>query len=339
MKKTLLLGLVLGLCFPALVFGQNFPSSLIPASLPPCPSTSSDSEGGSFLSSIPLLKGVKLGKILVNPTAQVGYQRIGANMSIPVAADIGNPPAQLQIGTLDVTLNDFNFWSGTLGLNVINGPITFFGSVGGFSPHLFNLSGELPISVGPFGGAPQFAMTGSNFQFWVTQSGVAFEFKKGYSILGGFMWNQMEVRFGDTRTASGPSANQTLYADVLLNVGAPFFGIQVSQQGSFMASVIYSPFAWSQGNMDFRSYQTVVSDLHYTMNQPGTFLAATGQYYFPVPLPALCSMWFNGSLVNLKGDSDLEFTTAGPSTFRAKNVTISNTQYVIGGGLTLGVVF
>ncbi len=61
MKKTLLLVFVLGLFFPALLFGQNFPSSLIPAGLPPIPST--DAEGGSFLSSMPLLKGVKLGKV------------------------------------------------------------------------------------------------------------------------------------------------------------------------------------------------------------------------------------------------------------------------------------
>ncbi len=260
-------------------------------------------------------------------------------MSIPVVADIGTPPNQLQIGTLDVTLNDFNFWSGTVGLNIINGPFTLFGSAGGFSPHLFTLSGELPISVGVAGGVPQFQQTGSNFQFWVVQGGAAYEMRKGYSLLAGFMWNQMEVQFGNTRSAAGPSPNQTLYADVLLNVGAPFFGLQVSQEGTFMASVIYSPFAWSTGNMDFRSWQTVVSDLHYTMNQPGTFLAATGQYYFPVPLPAMFSMWFTGSLVNLKGSSDLEFTTAGPATYRAKDVTISNTQYVVGGGLTLGLVF
>ncbi len=46
------------------------------------------------------------------------------------------------------------------------------------------------ISLCPLGTTPQFEMTASNFEFWTVQGGAAYEFKKGYSILGGFMWSQ-----------------------------------------------------------------------------------------------------------------------------------------------------
>ena len=42
--------------------------------------------------------------------------------------------------------------------------------------------------------------------------------------------------------------------------------------------------------------------------------------------PATLSAWFNGSLINIRGSSDLEFTTAGPAVFRTKDVLLTNTQ-------------
>ncbi|MGB6067409.1 MAG: hypothetical protein WBG50_21600 [Desulfomonilaceae bacterium] len=149
----------------------------------------------------------------------------------------------------------------------------------------------------------------------------------------------MAVEFENPRTDSGPLQNQTILGDVLLKTGVPFLGIQILQEGYYRAAVLYSPVAWSQGALDFRSFQQTLSDLSYSLNQPGNFVALTAEYYFPFPPPATLSMWFNGSLVNIRGSSDLEFTTAGPAKFRTRDVTITNTQYLLGGGITFGLAF
>ena len=339
MKKILLLALVFGVFFPGVLLGQHLSPSLIPTGLPSLPSMGEDSATGSFLSGLPLFKGLKAGKILLNPSVQVGYQHIGANMSIPIQSDTGTPAGQLQVGTIDVALNDFNFWSGTVGLNVVAAPFTLFGSAGGFSPHVFTLSGQIPISLGGLGGIPAFQQTASDFEFWTAQGGAAYEFKTGYSILAGFMWSHMEVEFGPPSNSSGLSPNPTITADMLIKIGVPFIGIQFMQPGYYRAALLYSPLAWSQGAMDFRSSQATLVDLSYSLNQPGNFWAGSLEYYFPFPPPVMLSMWFNGSLVNIRGSSTLEFTTAGPASFRTADVTITNTQYLLGGGVTLGLIF
>ncbi len=339
MIKILVLLVVIGVFFPAALSAQNISPGLIPTGLPSLPSMGEDSTIGSFLSNLPLVEGLKVGKILLNPYVQIGYQHIGANMSIPISSDTGTPVGQLQVGTVDVSLKNFNFWSGTVGLNVVAGPITLFRSATGFAPHIFQLSGQLPISLGPLGATPEFEMTASNFQFWTVQTGAGYEFKKGYSILGGFMWSQMEVEFENPRTASGPLQNQTIQGDALLKIGVPFLGIQVMQQGYYRAALLYSPLAWSQGTLAFSSSQQILANLSYSLNQPGQFWAVSAEYYFPFPPPVMLSMWFNGSLVNIRGSSDLEFTTAGPAIFRTKDVLITNTQYLMGGGITFGLVF
>ncbi|MGO9565942.1 MAG: hypothetical protein ACLP5H_00230 [Desulfomonilaceae bacterium] len=339
MKKILLLAFVLGAVFPAVLLGQNISPSLIPTGLPTLPPMGEDSTAGTFLSSLPLIKGLKQGKVLLNPFVQIGYQHIGANMSIPIQSDTGTPAGQLQIGTIDVALNNFDFWSGSVGLNVVTAPFTLFGSVGGFSPHAFTLSGQIPISLGGFGGIPVFQQTASNFEFWTVQGGAAYEFKGGYSILAGFMWSHMEVEFGPPSSGSVPSSNQTIRADMLMKIGVPFIGIQAMQPGYYRAALLYSPLAWSQGALDFRSSQTTLVDLRYSLNQPGQFLAVIAEYFFPMKPPAMLSAWFNGSLVNIRGTSDLEFTSAGPADFRTKDVLVTNTQTSIGGGIPLGVAF
>jgi hypothetical protein len=339
MKKIILLVFVLGVFFPAALLAQNLSPGLMPTGLPSLPSMGEDSATGSFLSNLPLVQELKAGKIVLNPYVQIGYQHIGANMTIPISSDTGTPVGQLQVGTVDVSLKNFNFWSGTVGLNVVAAPFTLFGSATGFAPHIFQLSGQLPISLGPLGAAPEFEMTATNFQFWAVQGGAGYEFKKGYSILGGFMWSHMTVEFESPRTASGPIQNQTIQGDVLLKIGVPFLGVQVMQQGYYRAALLYSPLALSQGTLAFSSSQQTLANLSYSLNQPGQFWAVSAEYYFLFKPPVMLSMWFNGSLVNIKGSSDLEFTAAGPAVFRTRDVTITNTQYLMGGGITFGLAF
>ncbi|MEW6352397.1 MAG: hypothetical protein AB1646_25375 [Thermodesulfobacteriota bacterium] len=80
---------VLCLYLPASVFGQNVLS-----------------DGYNSLTFV--TKNVK-----VNPYAQVGFQKVGSNLNLPVQNEALT--SFLNIGELDVTLKDGNFWTGIAG--------------------------------------------------------------------------------------------------------------------------------------------------------------------------------------------------------------------------------
>ena len=86
MKIVLQVTFCLAIFFPTVLFAQSLSSNLIPSGLPSLPSMGQDSEGGSVLSGLPIVSGLKVGKILLNPSLQVGYQHIGANMTLPASA-------------------------------------------------------------------------------------------------------------------------------------------------------------------------------------------------------------------------------------------------------------
>ena len=100
------------------LLGQN-----LNAGLPSHPSISRDAEGNGVLSGLPGIQGIKIGKVLVNPYTQIGYQFNSINMGIPINVEFDPFPnesqAHLALGTIDVTLKDFNFGTGVVGLNVM----------------------------------------------------------------------------------------------------------------------------------------------------------------------------------------------------------------------------
>ena len=336
MKRALLFALVLGVLAPSILIAQTISPSLIPTGLPALPSTGQDADGTSLLSSLPLVKGLTAGKIQLNPSMQIGYQHIATNMSLPASA-VPRGANQLFIGTIDVTLKDFNFWSGTLGLNVTVSPLTLFGSVGGYAPRLFRMSGVVPVSNALGAAEPDITFTGSHFEFWSAQCGVAYTIWGDYSLLAGYAWSHTAAEFTDPRVGSVPLANQTLRGDVSMNVGVPFIGVQVLQKGYYRAALMYSPLATSSGALSLQTFTPDLADVRYSLNQPGTFVALNAEYYFLFKPPVILSCWFAGTYVNIRGTSDLNFTTAGPTAVR--DVTITNTQYGLAGGVSFGVAF
>jgi hypothetical protein len=124
-----------------------------------------------------------------------------------------------------------------------------------------------------------------------------------------------------------------------MQIWVPFIGIQVMKEGAYRGAFLYSPVAWSSGAMDLRTSTPLLTDLRYSLNQPGNFAAFSAEYYALFKPPVTFSLWVNGSLVSIRGNSNLQFTTAGPDIVRTRDVTIINTQYLIGGGVTLGLVF
>ncbi|MGA8833236.1 MAG: hypothetical protein ACLQT6_15810 [Desulfomonilaceae bacterium] len=336
MKRVLQLFLCLAIFFPTVLFAQSLSSNLIPTGLPAMPSMSQDADGESFFSNLPLVKGLKAGKILLNPSVQVGYQHLGTNMTLPASA-VPRGPNQLFIGTMDVTLQDFNFWYGTAGLNVIADKLTLFGSIGGYSPHLFQMQGTIPITNDVGYVAPNLVFTGSNLNFWTAQCGAGYTIAGDLSVLAGYIWSHTAATFTNPAVGSISLPNQTLTGDSSMNIGVPFIGLQVLAKGSYRGAFMYSPWATSSGTLSLNTTSPEQADLSYSLNQPGNFFAVNAEYYFVFQPPVILSCWFLGTYVKIQGSSDLQFTAPVIAAYR--DVNISNTQYGLAGGATFALVF
>ena len=336
MKKIVQFFVLIAVLFPAIACAQNLSSNLLPSGLPSPPSMGRDSENGGFLTGMPILKELKAGKILINPSVSVGYLHLTSNMTLPASA---NPRAsdQLFIGTMDVSLQDLNFWYGTAGLNVIVDRITLFGSIGGYSPRLFQMQGTIPISNNVGYVAPNLSMTGSNLNFWTAQFGAGYTVAGGWSILAGYIWTHTGFKLSDPRVGSTPLTNQTLTGDVALDIGVPFIGLQILEKGYYRAAFLYSPLATSSGTLSLNTISPEMADLSYSLNQPGNFFAFNAEYYFLFKPPVILSCWFQGSYANITGSSDLQFTA--PIVTGVRDVTITNTQYGVAVGATFALVF
>ena len=342
MRNISLALLVCLLLFPAAGHSQGTRSVLMPSGIPPVSGESFSSLTGSVVNSIPGLGAFTAGKVVFNPFAMIGYQKTGVNMTVPMNVDYDPYPgietAHLKMGSIDVTLEDFNFWYGTAGLNVILSPtVTLFGSVAGYLPRTFTQFGAQPVSFGPLASNVQFTMTGYGLELWTMQCGASLGFSKGYSVLLGSLWQHTSMKYDDMRIGSVP-VNASMKQDFMLTNWAPFIGLQYLQPGAFRASVIYSPLLTSWGNLVCSTIQPVITTLTYSLNQPGYLLGVTGEYFVPVPKQTSLSVWLTGAASVISGDSEAQFEAPGISINRsATGLTVS--QYSIGGGFTFGLVF
>ncbi len=331
------------MALPGNLLGQNLNAGLpSPSGLPSLPSISRDDEGNGVLSGLPGVQGIKIGKVLVNPYTQIGYQFNSINMGIPINVEFDPfpniPEAHLALGTMDVTLKDFNFWTGVVGLNVTLSPtLTVFGYASGFLPHSFTEIGKLPVSLGSFDFSPQISFTGVNLECWTMQCGVSAGLGSGYSLLLGSLWQCTSMNYED-QIVNGTPNNPTARQDFLLKNWAPYIGFQYMQTGYYRAAFIYSPLLTSSGAISCRTTTPVVSDLSYNLNQPGYLLSITGEYFLPLPPPATVSFWFTGAISSIKGSTDISFSSGNISRNGVAS-DLSLNGYSLGGGMTLGLIF
>jgi hypothetical protein len=176
----------------------------------------------------------------------------------------------------------------------------------------------------------------SHLEYWSVGFGMAYGIGPGVSLLVGVTWDRFGVEITDPRQGSVPFANQTLRASAQLKTRILYFGLQMVQP-NYNASIIYSPFAYGSGNIGIRSNQRAPVDLLWTLRQPGQFLAFAAEYNLPLPPPMVVSLAFDAAWANLKGVSDLEFST--PTVSRDRDVTAGVYKYVIGGGVKVAIIF
>jgi hypothetical protein len=309
MKRVLVGALVVVFCIPASVFGQELPS------------------GFPALSS--LTENVK-----VNPYVQVGFQWVGSNLNLPVQNE-PLPVLPLNIGALDISLQDANFWTGIAGFSIVaNDKYSLFGAAGGFLNRPFITSGTIPVSLDLISTSSTLEFTNTKVESWFIQTGIGLG-----PVLLGLYWDHFAFVLNDPRNQNGPIANQTLRGDILTRTFAPFIGFSLPASGATL-TVTYSPLAYSNTALALMNSQNNLSELRYTWKKPGDLLNASLQYNAPLASSYSVGLWGNYSWMRIRGNAELEFeNTPMPSISRARDVTATMTKYVYGGGVTLGINF
>lgn len=271
--------------------------------------------------------------LTVNPFVQAGFQRIGSNMNLPVDAE-GPIAGLLQVGKVDLSLKDANFWTGTAGATVKAGKLfSMFASIGGSLNRPFVVSGEIPIALGPIAGEPVVDFTTSKLSMWYAQGGVGLG-----PILLGLYGDHFGVEIGDPRRGSVPLANQTLRGDVISTTLAPYIGFGMEASNALL-TVIYSPLATSNTTLVLRTSDRDLAQAQYKWNKPGNFLSCNLQYNTTPVNGSSFGAWANYSLMDIRGNAELDFQDSTLGISRQRDVTATMTMYVIQGGLMLGLTF
>jgi hypothetical protein len=310
MKRVCVGVLVLFFFLPLTGFGQEFPL-------------------GGYRSLWSLTENLR-----VNPYAQVGFQWVGSNLNLPVQNE-AFPDLPLNIGDLDISLKDANFWTGIAGFSVVaSEKYSFFASASGFLNRPFITSGTVPVSLGPLSTTTTLEFTNTGVEAWFIQTGIGLG-----PVLFGLYWDHFAFALGEPRNQDGPIANQTLRGDILTKTFAPFIGVSLPAGGATL-TVTYSQFASSNTALALMNSQNNVSQLRYTWNKPGDLINAMFQYNTPVSSSTSFGLWCNYGWMRMRGQAELEFQNAPlPPVARSRDVTATMTKYVVGGGVTLGVSF
>jgi len=275
--------------------------------------------------------------VKVNLYAQVGFQWVASNLTLPVQNEtIVLAPGSLEIGSLDITLKDANFWAGIAGINVVaNQKYSFFAAAGGFLNRPFITSGTVPVNLGQIGASPTLEFTNTGVESWFVQTGIGLG-----PVLLGLYWDHFTFALGDPRNISGPiQPNQTLRGDILTKTFCPFIGIALPAGGA-MLTVTYSPLAYSNTALSLMNSGNAVSELRYTWKKPGDLLNAMLQYNTPLSSSTSFGLWCNYSWMRMNQEAELEFQNSPvPLVSSSRDVTVTFTKYITGGGVTLGLNF
>ncbi len=310
MKRIWITAILVFLCLPTGLFAQG----LMPGGC------------GSLCS---LAENVK-----VNPYAQVGFQWVGSNLNLPTRN--GPPPVQsLNIGTLDISLKDANFWTGIAGVSVVaDEKYSFFAAAGGFLNRPFVTSGIVPVSVDNVATSATLEFTNTKVESWFIQTGIGLG-----PVLFGLYWDHFAFALSDPRLQSGPIDNQTMRGDILTRTFAPFIGLALPAGGATL-TVTYSPLAYSNTALALMNSRNNLSELRYTWKKPGDLLNATLQYNTPLSSSTTFGLWSNCSWMRMRQNAELEYqSTLLSNTPITRTVLATMTKYVVGGGVTLGINF
>jgi hypothetical protein len=324
MKRILSIAILVTCCLAVRAFGDSTPL------LPPIPVPSG-------------LKAFNIGKMVINPIAQFGYQKIGCNLTFPIDVQTVVPiDNRLQVGNLDMWLEDAGFWTGTLGANVeINPKLAIFGSAGGFVPRNIVAPSMLPVRINAVTLPSKMYFDGTSVEYWIIQAGAAVSVGGGWSVLAGYLWDHFGLVAENPRIDSIPFPNQTLKADFLSKTSVPFIGLQFTElQLKYRASILYSPIARNWCLVSNSSHFGAETDLSYLFDNLGQFLAVNGEYDVELDRSTYFSLWLTATWMKATGSGTMEYKSTAPAIdFSRSEINASIAKYGLAGGVGLGMAF
>lgn len=272
-------------------------------------------------------------KVKVNTFAQIGYQHLSANINLPIEAQLVDPTAgSLEIGTVDLSLQDANFWTGAVGMTLTVSEIySLFFSAGGILPRQFGVSSLVPVSVNGTDTSANVNFISSQVESWYVQTGLGLG-----PILAGLLWTDFTMNIGDPSLGSTPLANQTLRGYMATTTFCPYIGVAIPAYNA-LATILYSPLSYCNATLALRNRTN--SELQYTWNKPGNFLSASLQYNTTLVDVISFGLWCNYIWTSLTSDASLEFVNTTVPVSRQKDVTVVMTENLIQGGLSLSANF
>ena len=239
--------------------------------------------------------------VTVIPYAQVGFQRVGSNINLPIRWE-GPIAGLLQIDQMDIALQDTNLWTGTAGVTFKKGEmLSLFGSVGGSLPRTVAVSGEIPVGLGPIGSQPTVDFTASQISMWYAQGGVSLG-----PILLGLYGDHFGIEVGEPRIGSRPLNNQTLRGDIITTTLAPFIGFTVPASNGLLTAT-YSPLAQSNTTLVLRTSTRNVTQLQYTWNKPGNLFTCNFQYTIEPMKGSSLGLWAGYLYMEIRGHAELDY--------------------------------
>lgn len=311
MKRILICAMIMAFCYSSTAMGQSLCGFTLPC------------------------LGSECGDLIIKPYTQVGFQHVASNINLPTAAQLVGQTNDLQVDTLDISVQDANFWTGIIGFSAtLKEKYSLFASAGGNLDREFLTVGTVPFSLNGVATSATLEFTNSGLNAWFAQTGVGLG-----PILFGLYWDKFTIRVEDPRSPAGPLANQTLRGDFVTTTFCPYIGLALPVSQA-MLTVTYSPFAMANTTLVLRSSNNGETQLQYKWNKPGTLITASFQYNQTVTESVSLGVWGGYLWMDQRGNCGLSFEHNGATPVSSdRGLTATLTKYVLQGGLALTVSF
>jgi hypothetical protein len=286
------------------------------------------------LATLPGMGSFGFGGVRITPSAQVGYQRISLNFTLPTVV----PRIFPNMGTLDLQFRDSNTWVGSLAI-VADCPSGFSLAVKGQANAKRNITVAEPTEI-QLGGASEVLWNGNGMEWWTLESTVGYKFRDSWSFLVGLRREHLTVGITNPRDTAGnpldlffffsdPFGTETeiltQVSDFRLKLWIPYMGLKMDRPG-FRASILYSPYATADvripAPINIGQFVTSVFgppfsgadlegfDIRYKVAKPATFIEGNFEYDLAVGSDFSLGLWCSLSWINLKGSGSLSMSLA-----------------------------
>ena len=253
------------------------------------------------------------GWALIVPYLHVGWQRMGINFSLDVPIVVSGD-ASLRQSPVDLQIKETKLLMGEIGFDVRSGSrLSFFGrAAGDVRHHATAVTSIVPANASFLSpttwGSP-------NLEWWRIEGGGGVAFWGTWALVGGVRWDHLQLRLENPTNGAneGHLDPGTVYsADFRAKMRLPYLGLQIVG-GRSRASVLYSPWAWTDFKLPFRlsagqaaARNAAGEEGKYSLSSGGYFLEGSFEYDLRMRGRMIFGVWATGSLMRFTGEGDYD---------------------------------